>query len=206
MAASPLPALRHLSGLLVPALPLALLTALPVAFPALDAQWRFERLAVLDGQWWRLLTANLVHTNTHHWLLNLAGLGLACWLFPALKNPRAWLLPLLICAVASTGGLLLYPEIAWYVGLSGCLHGLFAFGACQELQRGVRTAGAVLALVLGKLAWEQWGGAEPGTAELIGARVVTEAHLWGGLAGLGLGLLPQRWFSWAEPDPCGSPG
>ncbi|MBI2379738.1 MAG: rhombosortase [Gammaproteobacteria bacterium] len=188
---------RHLAGLWRPALALLALGVAPVLFPELQLHLRFERTAVLDGQWWRLATANLVHTNLPHALLNLAGLGLCCLLFPGLKNPRPWLLALLLCALASTAFLLLYPEITWYVGLSGALHGLFLFGAVQEWRLGIRSAGAIAALVLGKLLWEHWGGMEPGTAELIAARVVTEAHWWGGLAGLALGLIPPRRFNWA---------
>ena len=43
---------------------------------------------------------------------------------------------------------------------------------------------ALLALLITKLAWEMWWGPVPGTADLIGARVIVEVHLFGTLAGV----------------------
>ncbi|HET9447441.1 MAG TPA: rhomboid family intramembrane serine protease, partial [Steroidobacteraceae bacterium] len=43
---------------------------------------RYERLAVLHGEYWRLITGHFVHGSTQHLLLNAVGLGLVAALFP----------------------------------------------------------------------------------------------------------------------------
>ena len=53
---------------------------------------RYERAAVLQGQYWRLLTGHLVHGSGQHLLLNAVGLGLIAALFPREYSLRGWLL------------------------------------------------------------------------------------------------------------------
>ena len=48
---------------------------------------RYEREAVLQGEYWRLLTGHLVHGTWLHLLLNGAGLGLVAALFPTAITP-----------------------------------------------------------------------------------------------------------------------
>lgn len=151
---------------------------------------RYERAAVLAGEWWRLLSGHLVHLGVSHLVLNLAGLALIGWIFGPGLRAAAWLWMLLASVIAlGAGFLLLSPQLNWYVGLSGVLHGLLLGAALLDrgFGRGLR-----LALVLGvlaKLAWEQWAGALPFTAEAAGGPVVVDAHLYGALGGLAAGLL-----------------
>lgn len=166
------------------------ITALPVLIPALQDPLRYERAAVVAGEYWRLLTASLVHTNLYHWLLNMGGLLLALMLFESPIPVLRWCVVLLLSALASTTGLLLSPDILWYVGLSGSLHGLFIYGAITDWRAGARLGAGILFVVVGKLLWEQVYGAESGTEQLIQAKVITDAHLWGGVGGLVLGLGP----------------
>ncbi len=72
----------------------------------------------------------------------------------------------------------------FYVGLSGTLHGLFAYYALNEALNGRRSSWLLVLGVIGKVGWEQWFGASASTAELIGARIATEAHLAGLVGGL----------------------
>ena len=73
--------------------------------------------------------------------------------------------------------------MAWYVGLSGVLHGLVAAGALALLLRR-EALGAVLALGLcAKLGYEQLAGPVPFTAESVGGPVVVAAHLYGAAGG-----------------------
>ena len=87
--------------------------------------------------------------------------------------------------------LLWQPELKWYVGLSGALHGMFAAGAVVALAAGDRAALLLAVALVVKLAWEGIAGPMPGSGEWVGARVVTEAHLYGALAGAAatLGML-----------------
>ncbi len=153
---------------------------------------RYERTGVLDGEVWRLVTGHLVHLGWSHTLLNLVGLGLVWALVGAGFGALAWLIVLAGAVVAMAAGfLLLAPGLAWYVGLSGVLHGLFAAGALALAARGRGGAGAgrreggiMLALVALKLAWEQVAGPMPMSAEAAGGPVVVDAHLYGAVGGL----------------------
>ena len=145
---------------------------------------RYQRAAVLDGEWWRLLSAHLVHLGWAHLWLNLAGLLLVWLLFGPRLRPVAWLAVFLLSALGTGLGLFWFsPGLDWYVGLSGVLHGLFVAGALAECRFEPRMGGLLLVLLAVKLAWEQFMGATPGTAEMIGAAVVVDAHLYGAVSG-----------------------
>src|SRR5262245_64757634 len=53
---------------------------------------RYERAAVLRGEYWRLLTAHLVHGSGQHLLLNAVGLGLIADMFSSEYSLRGWML------------------------------------------------------------------------------------------------------------------
>ena len=152
---------------------------------------QYQRERVLEGQLWRLLSAHAVHLGWRHFLLNLLALVLICP--DSLRRGAAvWLIFASLAAIDG-GLLLLRPEILWYVGLSGVLHGLLA-GACVLTAR--RREGRVLLLLLGaKLLWEQRYGALPSTATIAGGPVLVDAHLFGAIGGLvcaGMVLLRRR--------------
>lgn len=160
-----------------------------VALQLLPAAWRralwYDRAAIGDGEFWRLLTGNLVHLGWMHLALNVAALLIGIWVFYPARNPIAWATALIVCAVVSSLGLYLFsPEIIWCVGMSGALHGLLMIGAIDWIRQGDRAGWALLAIWSGKLAWEHWYGALPFSTETVGSAVVTDAHLWGAVGGL----------------------
>ncbi len=149
-----------------------------------------------NGQWWRLLTANLVHTNWIHWGLNSLGLVLVWGIFHQQLRSLAWLGLLLILAPAHLAVLYWFvPTMGWYVGFSGVLHGWLAASAIFDL-RGHYWVGWLLLLgLIIKVIWEQFYGSATGLSELIEAKVATEAHLSGVICGTLIGLLwPDRWM------------
>jgi rhomboid family GlyGly-CTERM serine protease len=152
---------------------------------------RYERAAVLQGQYWRLLTGHLVHGSGQHLLLNAVGLGLIAALFPREYSLRGWLLILASSVVTiDLGFVLLEPQLQWYVGLSGVLHGALAAGALgwwRHESRGL--ALALSGVLVGKLAWEQWHGALPLSGDMP---VVVDAHLYGAIGGALAGALLWR--------------
>ncbi|EKO3592591.1 rhombosortase [Vibrio metschnikovii] len=155
-------------------------------FPPFSELSAWQLTSIEQGQWWRILTGNFTHTNFAHLGMNLAGLWVIVFLFmPSIKS----LFFALIMLSLSVGISIFFTEMTLYVGLSGVLHGLFAYFALLEWLNGRRSSLWLVLGVIAKVAWEQWFGASMMTAELIQARVATEAHLAGTLGGLTLGLI-----------------
>jgi len=157
---------------------------------------RYERAGVLAGDYWRLMTGHLVHGGLAHLLLNMAGLGLIAALFSRDYTLRQWLIVLLLSAMAiDTGFVLFEPQLQWYVGLSGVLHGALAAGAVAWWRHESKPLALALTVgLIGKLAWEQWQGALPLSGDMP---VIVDAHLYGAIGGLvgafGIYLSRQRW-------------
>jgi len=147
--------------------------------------WRFNRDLVEQGNVWLLLSGHIVHSNWSHWLLNMAGLAIVAFFFSLYASLRQWLLVIILSSVIISAGIWWWmPGIFYYVGLSGVLHGLFLYGALREI-RFYPVSGYVLtAVLLGKLLWEFLYGALPGSEDMVGGRVLTEAHLLGAVGGV----------------------
>ena len=144
---------------------------------------RYDRVALASGQFWRLLTAHVVHLDVRHALLNTLGLALMWALFARDYTPRQWLAIVLGAMAGIDAGLWLCDStVQWYVGSSGVLHGVLAAGALAHLRRGERDRWVLAGLVAVKLAYEHWVGALP----LSGSDpVVVSAHLYGVIGGAG---------------------
>ncbi|OBT16059.1 rhombosortase [Vibrio sp. UCD-FRSSP16_10] len=164
--------------------------------PALSDALRWEQDLIATHQWWRLITGNFTHTNTYHLLMNLAGLWVICYLFNAKVKP---LILAMLTLSFSIGCGLLFTHTHIYYGLSGILHGLFAFFACQEIINGRRSSCFLLLGLAIKLLAENTGLVTLGTAELINARVSTESHLIGAISGLVIALL-VRYIRQIKPN------
>ena len=151
-----------------------------------STQWlRNERSAIIDGQWWRLLSGNFVHLSWAHLWMNLAGLLLIWMLLGRLLSLGQWLMVITTSSLAVGLGLLAFdPQLDWYVGLSGMLHGMFVAGLINNIQRGYRLEWLLLIGLIAKLIWEQTSGALPGSTELAGGAVIVDAHLYGAISGL----------------------
>jgi rhomboid family GlyGly-CTERM serine protease len=166
----------------------ALLTALGLLLlcGAGGTRWllalRYERTAVQHGEWWRLLSAHFVHLGPVHLMLDGAALLLLWALYARALSAGAWLLVALGSLVAIDAGLWwLAPQVQWYAGISGLLHGLWAAGAVQGARRR-EVSGWLLLLALGaKLAREYYVGASLVVASFP---VVIEAHRYGALGAL----------------------
>ncbi len=168
-------------------LPLALALAallLAIAGSSMTELLRYQVANIKTGEIWRLISANLVHLGWSHTLMNLLGLGLIWGLFwRFFSNWQWWLISLISSLSVSLGLIFLNPELVWYVGLSGVLHGLFVAGAIGAIRRGDRREAILLAAIAGKLLWEQSIGALPGSADMAGGPVVVDSHLYGAISG-----------------------
>ena len=161
---------------------LALLGMLHLGGPAVTAALRFDRVAIGQGEWWRLLSAHWVHLGAWHLLANCAGLCLLWVLYARELRPAHWLLVAGGATAAIDAGLWwLDSTLQWYVGLSGLLHGAWAAGALRQALRPVRLGWVMVVLLALKLLLEQRSGA---SLVVTGLPVVTVAHLYGALGGL----------------------
>ena len=157
-----------------------------------QALLRYERNALAQGQWWRLLSAHLVHLDLRHALLNAVGLALVWALFVRDYSMKAWLAIVLGAMAAIDAGLWLADStVQWYVGSSGALHGAMAAGALARLRSGQREGWLLAGLLAAKLLYEQALGALPFSGS---DPVVVDAHLYGvaGGAAVAAFLSPRR--------------
>lgn len=168
----------------------ALLYVAGLFTPSVDNLLAYRRSDIDDGQWWRLVTGNLLHTNHWHLLMNLAGLWVVLFLHHFHYQLRGLtVLFILLCLFEGIGLYLGYPQLLGYVGLSGMLHGLFAYGAVQDIHRKMRSGYLLLLGVIVKVGHEQFYGASDDVTAMIGARVATEAHLVGLICGIVCALM-----------------
>jgi rhomboid family GlyGly-CTERM serine protease len=177
----------------------AIVTAFSLLFEcAADAgrlALRFDRAGITGGEYWRLLTGHLVHLGWGHLALNVLGLFLVWSICGRAFSARGWCVVLLLVLAGTDAGLwFLDPQLEWYVGLSGLLHGMLMAGIVALLLKGSRDLLLLGLLVAAKVIWEQLIGPLPGSEGLAGAAVVVNAHLYGALAGVAAVVLTRvRW-------------
>ncbi|MFW2373971.1 MAG: rhombosortase [Gammaproteobacteria bacterium] len=157
------------------------------------SQWfRYSRELIQQGELWLLFSGHLLHLNWQHFWMNMAGLMLVVVFFAPYYSSRYWLglllFSMLFCALALY---LFNPELMFYVGLSGVLHGLFVAGAIEEYRHYPKSGMILMLLIVLKLVWEQFAGALPGSESMAGGHVLVDAHLYGAIAGLIFSLLHQ---------------
>jgi rhomboid family GlyGly-CTERM serine protease len=171
----------------------ALLALLYAGGPQLTEALRYERAAVLGRQWWRLVSGHLVHADAAHLGWNAFGILLVWWLFSREYRLREWLLVLLASTAAIALGFLEFePQLGWYVGFSGVLHGAMAAGLVAWLRTARDPLTALVAVLFAtKLGWEHFHGALPFTSASLSLPVVHQAHTYGALGG----LLAAAWLT-----------
>ncbi len=152
----------------------------------------WQRASIADGQWWRLVTGHLVHSNGWHAATNGAGIVVVAIGFAGTLSARTWL----VIATASVFAIdVVLAARGWpdtYVGFSGVLHALFA-APLMSLAAARNTWAAVLLAGLWlKVVGEAMFGGSPGTAELIGVQVATAAHFTGVAVGCVGGLVAAK--------------
>ena len=97
---------------------------------------RYERALIADGDWWRCLTGSLVHTGWPHLAVNIAALALAAVSVGEALALAGWAFCLVVSAIAVGLGLWYWsPDVDWYLGASGALHGLFVAGGAAAAAR-----------------------------------------------------------------------
>ena len=161
---------------------------------------QYNRFSLLHGEIWRIFTAHLTHINRNHLLLNLVALISIFLLWGNLLTPRKWLAAITGCMLGiSIGHLLFSPQLEWYRGFSGILHGLLVIGLLQEVRKGNRWSCIVLLALIVKLLVEQVLGPMAVTHQFMQAPIVPSAHLWGAMTG---GLVAYTFYgAWRTTPP-----
>jgi rhomboid family GlyGly-CTERM serine protease len=168
-----------------PLLVIAISAMLYIAEPTSSLWLAFDRDAIEQGQWWRLLTGNFLHTNVNHLLLNLAAVVLLWSLHGEYYRTGHYAVMLVLLSLGVSVGIYAFePKMQWYVGLSGILHGVFVWGAYQDIRQGLTSGWLLMIGVWVKILNEQLFGPSVGIAQLIQASVAIDAHLFGAFGGL----------------------
>lgn len=191
------------------ALLLVLVQALVAASASSGETLEYRRAALASAPW-RLVTGHWVHINWTHALINAAAWFVVARVFAPELTPARQATVVVVASIAISAGLAWrYPEIAWYRGFSGVLHGLFFAGAAAWAVDavGARKAGRLwlpVALFVGgwvKVVFEQPGDGTTPIVAWLGAATVPQAHLIGAACGtaLGVGFALARGRSSAAP-------
>jgi len=178
--------IRQSNGSRLPWLSLGLaglMVALFAAFGPAPEAWVYDRVAIAQGEWWRLLSGHWMHSDSGHLTWNLGALLALGWIVEA-QNRVALLASLL----AGTLGVdlmlwLALPELTRYCGISGVLNTVLLF-ALATLWR--HTAAPVL-LATGMLSFAKIVVEISSGQALLTSNdwaSIPQAHLAGWLIGL----------------------
>lgn len=152
---------------------------------SVSIEWfQFDRMAIENGQYWRLLSAHLVHNNLYHFVANSLGLVAIYALFQSSYDNLSLLMVSVANAIAIGMWVLIFDSnILYYVGLSGVLHGLFAYAVCGEMLKNIKLSYLLFMGLVGKLVHEQIYGGDASMTELIEIPIMVNAHLYGAITG-----------------------
>jgi rhomboid family GlyGly-CTERM serine protease len=144
----------------------------------------YNRELILNGEYWRLISGNFNHTNIYHLLLNLSALAVMAGLHYRYYSDGAYV-SLILCLSIGVGiGILwLSPSTHLYVGLSGVLHGIIIVGAILDITKRYYSGYLLIIGTIIKVIHEQLFDSPIAMSQLIDAKVLTEAHLYGLVSG-----------------------
>lgn len=182
---------------------LTLVAVIVFASNSVTGWLEFDRIAISQGQWWRVLSGHLTHWNVDHlfWdAIMFASLGMFC--------ERKSAMQFLVCTAGSMLAIsaalwICIPDMELYRGLSGIDSALFMLaltfvlreGYSQRDWRNVAIAGALGAAFCAKVAFEAVTGVTLFVdSSAAGFTPIPLAHGVGAVVGLFVGLIPQ--FAW----------
>ena len=141
----------------------------------------FDRRNIAAGQWWRIFSGNLTHSNYPHLLLNLSGLWILGFLFIDSLKTKTFITSIFILGLIVGSGLYYFiPVVENYYGFSGVLYGLCLIGGVSAImQKDYFTGVSVTLLITAKIIWDYFNGGSSSSEQLIGIPVATDAHLYG---------------------------
>ena len=177
-----------------------------VSAPDLGNALALDKVAVLQGEWWRLLTATVVHGSIIHLGFNMYALYIVGPIVEALYGRPLYVTFYILCGLAGSLASFLFlanPS----VGASGAIFGMFGLLAVSTyihkpaLGRQARslTGQIVMLIVINLVIGFGVGG-------VFGAQIDNAAHIGGLIAGawLGLTVVPRGMSTltsfWSTPE------
>lgn len=151
---------------------------------SLNPLLQYDRGLFRGDEFWRIVSAHLVHANTQHFLLNSAGLALL-WILHGMHYRLPVFLGMVVLMAVSCSLMLYFfsTTTGQYLGLSGVLHGLIIWGGFRDIRAGMVTGYLLVAGAWIKVIYEQLAGPSQEAARLIGIDVAIDVHLYGAIAG-----------------------
>ena len=172
------------------AIAISIISLLVMTFEPVSGEWlRYQSLEISNGQWWRIFSANLCHSNWNHWILNIAGLWLMDLFYQPVLSQKTRAALLIFCMVLNVMMIHFWMEINWYVGLSGALHGYLIGGALLSWNKAKLLNFTIILITTIKLFAESVWQINSATEELISANVLEEAHSFGAVSSVIFWLL-----------------
>ncbi len=146
----------------------------------------FNRTKIVEGEYWRLFTGNLVHYGFAHLAMNIAAFLIIAISLLREVSLKIYIPLLISCAMAVGIGTLLWnPELVFYRGLSGVIHGLIVAGLLLNSFRNRWLSYLFVGLVFAKIFHEHQADFQENQLQtLIPVPVAIDSHWYGALAGL----------------------
>lgn len=162
--------------------------------------FRFEHDWMASGEIWRLVSAHWVHVGWMHLLLNGLGLVICVSLTTPGWSIKRWVVTSMCMGLGVSILVTLFnPEIRNYAGHSGILYGLYFLGGIALFARDRLIAVLVVGAIVIKILIEQFSSMDFTTSELIGAPVITDAHMYGLLMAIAIALVWTTYTMNHEP-------
>ncbi len=153
---------------------------------------KYDRVLIISGQVWRLLTGNFVHLSLLHLGFNLTLFYLMSVTLLSRMRPLVVgiLVPLLGLAV-NLFAFWFVPRLEWSVGMSGALYGLLTFGIlCSAHEQGHRVYAMIFGLALiVKILLDICYGPSMLAETLIGGPIAVILHVIGVATGMLLWII-----------------
>ena len=158
--------------------------------PMSSDYFALERTWWSQGNYYQIVSGHFLHTNFIHLLFNLLGLLLLWALHGDDYGVASYLAKfLIVCMGISFCMYFFSDDIVWYVGLSGVIHGVFAWGCIRDLENKVFSGWLLLIGLALKVGNEQLNGAGSLMPKLIDASIAIDSHLYGAIIGLLVGIV-----------------
>jgi rhomboid family GlyGly-CTERM serine protease len=162
-----------------------ILAAAVASLSPLLANWLlWDRAAIADGQWWRLLTGHLVHFTHRHLWCDVLAVGATGWFIEGRIQKSLAFVVLSAALAIDIAIAFLCPAVRYYGGLSGIAFAMCGYMAllCIHQRGGARWIGFTLvALLAGKIGLEFVTG--HGLLLSEGSVVLPAVHAAGAITG-----------------------